>query len=47
MDGLVIGDGHTTTWTTKRALPGRDTTGAVRVGSTLWVATRRGLATID
>jgi ligand-binding sensor domain-containing protein len=47
MDGLVIGDGHTATWTTKRALPGRDTTGAVRVGQTLWVATRRGLATID
>lgn len=47
MDGLVTGDGQRATWTTTPALPGRDVTGAVRTGRTLWVATRRGLAAID
>ena len=47
MDGLLAGGGQTSTWTTTRELPGRDTTGAVRVGRTLWVATRRGLAGIE
>jgi hypothetical protein len=47
MDGLVAGDGRTATWTTTRDLPGRDTTAAVRIGRTLWVATRRGLAAIN
>ena len=47
MQGLVAGDGRTTAWTTTRELPGRDVTGTVRVGRTLWVATRRGLAAID
>jgi len=47
MDGLLTGDGQTSNWTTTRELPGRDTTGTLRVGRTLWVATRRGLAAID
>lgn len=47
MDGLLTGDGQSVTWNTTRDLPGRDTTGTIRVGHTLWVATRRGLATID
>jgi hypothetical protein len=47
MQGLVAGDGRTTAWTTTRELPGRDVTGTVRVGRTLWVATRRGLAALD
>jgi hypothetical protein len=46
MDGLVVGDGTSTTWTTMRSLPGRDTTGSLRIGGTLWVATRRGIASI-
>jgi len=47
MEGLVIGDGQAATWTTTPNLPGRDTTGTVRIGHTLWVATRRGLTAID
>jgi len=47
MDGLLAGDGQAATWTTTRELPGRDVTGAIRTGRTLWVATRRGLAAID
>jgi hypothetical protein len=47
MEGLVAGDGRTATWTTTPALPGRDVTGALRVGRTLWIATRRGLAAVE
>jgi len=47
MDGLVAGDGRGTAWTATADLPGRDVTGAVRVGKTLWVATRRGLIALD
>lgn len=47
MEGLVAGDGQTATWATTPNLPGRDTTGTVRIGRTLWVATRRGLAVLD
>jgi hypothetical protein len=43
MDGLVAGDGRTTTWTAIPGLPGRDVTATVRTGKTLWIATRRGL----
>ena len=43
MDGLVRLDG--TAWTTIRDLPGRDTTAVVRMRTTMWVATRRGIAT--
>lgn len=42
MDGLAIRTGST--WTIASGLPGRDTTAAVRAGTTLYVATRRGLA---
>ncbi len=44
MDGLRSGDGATNAWTTTSGLPGRDVTASVRIGGTLWVATRRGLA---
>jgi len=47
MDGLVIGDGSHASWTAQRALPGRDTTAALRMGKALWVATRRGIASLD
>jgi hypothetical protein len=47
MDGLVRGDGRTSTWTPALGLPGRDVTAAVRTGKTLWVATRRGLIGLD
>jgi ligand-binding sensor domain-containing protein len=47
MDGLITGDGRTTTWTATPGLPGRDTTAAVRTGRALWVATRRGLIALD
>jgi hypothetical protein len=47
MDGLLTGDGQTATWTAAPALPGRDVTAAVRAGRTLWVATRRGLVSIE
>jgi ligand-binding sensor domain-containing protein len=46
MDGLLVGDGQRDRWSTLAALPGRDTTAAVRQGDTLWVATRRGLAAV-
>ena len=48
MDGLAIRTGasstSSSTWTIASGLPGRDTTAAVRAGTTLYVATRRGLA---
>jgi ligand-binding sensor domain-containing protein len=47
MDGLVTGDGQGTAWRATPALPGRDVTAAVRAGTTLWVATRRGLIALD
>jgi ligand-binding sensor domain-containing protein len=47
MDGLVAGDGAHPTWTAIRDLPGKDTTAALRIDRTLWVATRRGLARIE
>ncbi|HEU4730921.1 MAG TPA: hypothetical protein VFT22_23660, partial [Kofleriaceae bacterium] len=47
MDGLLCGDGQTTTWTAAPGLPGRDVTAALRAGKTLWVATRRGLIALD
>lgn len=47
MDGLVTGDGRTPTWTATPGLPGHDVTAAVRTGTTLWVATRRGLIGLD
>jgi hypothetical protein len=47
MDGLVAGDGAHPTWTTVHDLPGKDTTAALRIDRTLWVATRRGLARIE
>lgn len=42
MDGLAIRTDAT--WTIATGLPGRDTTAAARIGATLYVATRRGLA---
>ena len=43
MEGLRIGDGHSATWIDGAGLPGKDVTAVARVGSTLVVATRRGL----
>lgn len=42
MDGLFLGDGAS--WTKLPGLPGVDVTAAVRLGATLFVSTRRGLA---
>jgi ligand-binding sensor domain-containing protein len=44
MDGLRVGDGATAAWTTLARLPGKDATAAARIGKTLYVSTRRGLA---
>jgi ligand-binding sensor domain-containing protein len=43
-DGLKMSDGAA--WTDAGKLPGKDVTGAIKLGGTLYVATRRGLATI-
>jgi ligand-binding sensor domain-containing protein len=44
MDGLLVGDGTTAAWTTLAGMPGKDVTAAARLGATLFVSTRRGLA---
>jgi ligand-binding sensor domain-containing protein len=43
MEGARTSDGSSETWTAVRELPGKDTTATARVGSTLWISTRRGL----
>jgi ligand-binding sensor domain-containing protein len=44
MDGLFSGDGTSSTWTRIGGLPGVDVTASVRLGTSLIVTTRRGLA---
>jgi hypothetical protein len=46
MDGLFVGTGDTTAWTRLAGLPGKDVTAAVRLGASLFVSTRRGLAEV-
>ncbi|CAN5783332.1 hypothetical protein BH11MYX3_BH11MYX3_25910 [soil metagenome] len=43
MEGVRTSDGASATWTTLDRMPGKDTTATVRIGDTLFVATRRGL----
>lgn len=43
MEGVRVGDGASATWTAVAGVPGRDTTATARVGTTLWISTRRGL----
>ncbi len=42
-EGLRRGDGVSATWRTDTGLPGKDVTAVARVGTTLWIASRRGL----
>ena len=42
-DGLRTSDGLSSRWTTEAHLPGKDVTAAIRLGTTRWIATRRGL----
>ena len=42
-DGLRSSDGRSSRWTTEPDLPGKDVTAAIRIGTTRWIATRRGL----
>jgi ligand-binding sensor domain-containing protein len=46
MDGLFLGTGDTTAWTRLAGLPGKDVTAAIRLGASLFVSTRRGLAEV-
>lgn len=43
MDGLVAGDGASARWRPLPGGPGADTTAVLVAGSSLWIATRRGL----
>ncbi|MBA3458220.1 MAG: hypothetical protein H0T42_34380 [Deltaproteobacteria bacterium] len=43
MEGVRTGDGAQATWTEMRGMPGKDTTATARIGTTLFVSTRRGL----
>lgn len=45
MEGVRTGDGQTAAWTALDQLPGKDSTGTLRLGDALVVSTRRGLVT--